>query len=210
MPNLATVADLEAELGRTLTAAESAKAPGLLASASARIRDYCRREFTAVANGTVELRPVGSCLRLPNTPVVGVDQVEQIGTAGTPDRVMAVTEWAFDGISLIELWPDLHRPDWPTVSGSYADTYRVTYDHGGTVPAFIVSKTVEVVLRHLLAPSPVSNLVQERIGQYAYQYGQGEGQQSPGAAVHLTEQDERDLVKAGYRRTAGTIAVRAI
>lgn len=208
MLNLATTDDLVAELGRPLTAAEAAKAPGLLASASTRIRGYCRREFTIAANGVVELRPIGSQIRLPNTPVTSVNQVEQIGTAGTPDRVMGVTEWAFDGINLIELWPAPCLNDWPTTAGSYANTYRVTYGGGGTVPVFIVGKTVEVVLRHLLTPTQVVGLVQERIGQYAYQYGQGPGQQSPGAAVRLTREDKDELAEAGYRPKAGTIQLR--
>lgn len=207
MPDLATIDDLEDELGRPLTADEAAKAPGLLASASARIRGYCRREFTTVTNGLIELRPVGSQLRLPNTPVVAVDQVEQIGTAGTTDRVMGATEWAFDGIDRIELWPAPYQDDWPTVSGTYANTYRVTYDSGGTVPAFIVSKTVEVVLRHLITPSPVAGLVQERIGQYGYMMQQDDG--TAGAAVRLTDADKADLRENGYRRTAATIQTRA-
>lgn len=210
MPDLATTADLVAELGRALTADEAAKAPGLLASASARIRAYCKREFTTVLNDVVVLRPVGALLRLPNTPVTAVDQVEMIGTAGTADRVMAAAEWAFDGVDTIELWPASYRQDWPTVSGTYANAYRVTYDHGaGVVPEFIVSKAVEVVLRHLITPSPVAGLVQERIGNYSYQYGQQAGSASPGAAVRLTEADRKDLREAGYRRTASTVQARA-
>lgn len=205
---LATIADLEKELGRSLTATETAKAPGLLASASARIRGFCRRQLTAVANDTVVLRPVGSLLRLPCTPVTAVDQVAMVGTAGTVDRVMTATEWAWDGIDTIELWPDPYRQDWPTASGTYADTYRVTYDHGaGTVPEYIVSKTVEIVLRHLITPSQVAGLVQERIGSYSYGYQQGTG--SPGAAVRLSKEDKQDLREAGYRRTAATIQARA-
>jgi hypothetical protein len=210
MPDLATTDDLEAMLGRDLTAAEAAKAPALLTSASAKIRTYCRRTFTEVEDDELVLRPIGTELRLPNKPVTEVAQVEQIGTAGSTDRVMSTSEWAFDGIDRIELWPC------PTVvagvapTATYANTYRVTYSHGeSTAPQVIIDKTVELVLRTLLAPTQTAGLVQERIGQYAYQYGQASGDQSPGATVRMTKEDKRELVEWGYRRTAGTIQTRA-
>jgi hypothetical protein len=95
-------------------------------------------------------------------------------------------------------------------TATYANTYRVTYSHGeSTAPQVIIDKTVELVLRTLLAPTQTAGLVQERIGQYAYQYGQASGDQSPGATVRMTKEDKRELVEWGYRRTAGTIQTRA-
>lgn len=209
-PPLATITDLVETLGRDLTAAELAKAPRLLSSASAKLRTYCRRTFTAVEDDELVLRPGGTELRLPNKPVVSVAQVEQIGTAGTGDRVMAASEWAFDGIDKIELWPCPAAVSGVAPTATYANTYRVTYSHGDTTAdQFIVDKTVELTLRTLLAPTPIQGLVQERIGQYAYQYGQASGDQSPGASVRLTKEDMRELAMAGYRRTAGTIHARA-
>lgn len=209
-PPLADVTDLVETLGRELTAAEAAKAPRLLASASAKIRAYCKRTFTAVEDAELVLRPVGTELRLPNRPVTEVAQVEQIGTTGSVDRVMSVAEWAFDGIDRIELWPCPTAVSGVLPTATYANTFRVTYSHGeSTADQFIVDKTVDMVLRTLLAPTQVAGLVQERIGQYSYQYGQASGDQSPGASVRMTRDDERELRMAGYRRSAGTIQTRA-
>lgn len=207
---LATVGDLEARLGRDLTATEAAKADAALADASAALRTYCRRHFTEVEDDEVILRPVGSSIRLPRRPVTAIAQLEQIGTAGTVDRVMAVGEWAFDGIDLIELWPSPYAYSGIAPTGQYANTYRVLYDHGNdVVPAFIVGMTCRLVFRSLLAPSPTEGLVSEHIGQYSYQYGQSAGSTSPGVAVRLTEEDKRELVQGGYRRAAGSIQLRA-
>lgn len=209
-PPLATITDLVETLGRELTATEAAKAPRLLASASAKLRAYCRRTFTAVEDGELVLRPVGTELRLPNKPVTEVAQVEQIGTAGSADRVMSASEWAFDGIDRIELWPCPAAVSGVLPTATYANTYRVVYSHGASVaPQVVVDKAVEMTLRTLLAPTPVAGLVQERIGQYAYQYGQSSGDQSPGASVRMTKDDKRELAEWGFRRTAGTIQTRA-
>lgn len=209
-PPLATITDLVETLGRDLTTEETAKAPRLLSSASAKLRGYCKRTFTAVEDDELVLRPVGSELRLPNRPVTEVAQVEQIGTAGSADRVMSASEWAFDGIDRIELWPCPTAVSGIAPTATYANTYRVTYSHGAaTADQFIVEKAVDLTLRTMLAPTPVAGLVSEHIGKYFYQYGQASGDQSPGATVRLTKEDKRDLAEAGYRRTAGTIQTRA-
>lgn len=205
---LATISDLILRAG-SLTDAQIARAPTLLADASALIRGHLRQTITAVVDDEVVLRPVGSQLRLPQRPVTAVEQVEMIGTGGTADRVMGVAEWQWDGADLINIWPC------PTVvtgvlpsSATYADTYRVTYSHGHAAsPADVVAVCCRMVLAVLLAPTLTQGLVQERIGQYSYQYGQAPGQASPGATPRLTEVDMRDLRR--YRRTAGTIQTRA-
>lgn len=206
-PALATITDLTETLGRDLTATEALRAPRLLASASTKVRSYCKQTFAAAEDDEIVLRPVGTTLRLPSRPVTAVTQVEQIGTGGTADRVMGVTEWHFDGIDQIELWPDPTCVTGVAPTGSYANTYRVTYDHNGAT-AFIVDMVVAVTLRTLLAPTLVAGLVSEHVGKYGYQYGQASGDQSPGATVKLTKDDKKELVEAGYRRTAGTIQTR--
>lgn len=209
-PPLASITDLVETLGRDLTEAETAKVPRLLSSASAKLRRYCKRTFTAVEDDELVLRPVGTELRLPNRPVTEVAQVEQIGTAGSTDRVMSISEWAFDGIDRIELWPCPTAVSGVLPTATYANTFRVTYSHGDVVAdQFIVDKAVELTLRTLLAPTQVAGLVAEHAGKYGYQYGQASGDQSPGATVRLTKEDKRDLAEAGYRRTAGTIQTRA-
>jgi len=205
---LASIANLVARLGRELTAAELARAPGLLASASTKLRGFCRRTFAAATDAEVVLRPIGLTLRLPNTPVVDISLVEMIGTAGTVDRAMSVGEWAFDGIDKIELWPDPQAISGIAPMGTYANTFRVTYDHGLEVPEFIADMCCDVTLRTLTSPTQVAGLVSERIGQYSYQYGQFGGGQSPGPSVILTSDDKKALREAGFRRSAGTVEVR--
>lgn len=210
MAALATAADLEARIGRTLTPVEQARADALLADASALIRSYTRQQFDQVAGDVIVLRPVGSHLRLPQRPVTAVTSVVALsGTNTIPDWTVPPGCWQWDGIDLVQVWPS-DRSVWVSlpevaydVSGP--DTYRVTYDHGyATVPADVVAVCCRMVLAALLAPTMTEGLVQERIGQYSYQYGQGTGQASPGATVRMTDAD-RDALQ-NYRRTAGTIA----
>lgn len=204
MPDLATIDDLEDRLGRSLTPTEAAKAPAALTDASNLLRGYTRRDFTSNTNEVQILRPVGNAITLPHKPVLAVDQVERIGTAGTADRLLAVTEWEFDGIDRITLClSTLHDS-----LGTYADAYRVQYDSGGTVPGFIVSRCCKMVFRAILAPTETEGLVQERIGQYSYQFGQAPGEASRGVVVELTKDDKQALADAGYRSRAGTIQLR--
>lgn len=204
MPDLATITDLEDALGRALTDAEAARAPALLGQASTKLRGFCRRQFDPVDGDELILRPVGAVLRLPNRPVSAVSQVAQMGHDGTVAQILTNgTDWSWAGLDEVELWPG-GPPPWSDLP----DRYQVVYDHGG-VPVFIRDKAVEMTLRTLLAPTMAQGLVQERIGQYAYQYGQFPGGQSPGPTVVMTEADERELRLAGYRPSAATIATRA-
>lgn len=202
---LATVADLEDRA--TLTDAQRARADALLRDASARIRGYCKQTFDLTLADEVVLRPVGTILRLPQRPVLAVAQIEQIGAAGTADRVMSASEWAWDGVDKIELWPDPHRYNGVVPgTGYYADTYRPRYDHGYAVtPDSLVALTCDMVLRVLLATTQVAGMRSETIGSYSYSLG-GDG--SPGTKVTLSEEDKRELRDAGYRRTATTVQLR--
>lgn len=206
---LAHIGDLVARLGRSLTAAEMLKAPAMLGDASDEIRGYCRRQFTAATNDELVIRPVGNTIKLPNRPVTSVDQVEVIGTGGTADLVLGVNNWEFDGIDRITVWAYPHPVTGAVPMGTYANTYRVIYDHGGSVPTPLVGRICKMVFRTLLAPTQTEGLVQERIGQYSYMYGQFPGGGSPGPTVELTKDDEAWLRKRGYRSGASTIQLRA-
>lgn len=202
---LATVADLEDRA--TLTDAQRTHAPALLRDASAKIRGYCKQTFDLTEDDEVVLRPVGTILRLPQRPVLAVTQVEQIGAAGTADRVMSAGEWAWDGVDKIELWPDPYRQQaLPAGTGYYTDTYRPRYDHGYAVtPDNLVALTCDMVLRVLLATTQVAGLRSETIGSYSYSLA-GDG--ALGTKVTLTEDDKKELRDAGYRRTATTVQLR--
>lgn len=205
---LAHIGHLVARLGRALTPAEKLRAPAMLADASDEIRSYCRRQFTPATNDELVIRPVGNTITLPNRPVTSVDQVEVIGTGGTADLTLGVNNWEFDGIDRITLWayPCVITGAAPT--GTYANTYRITYDHGGDVPTPIVGRICKMVFRSMLAPTMTEGLVQERIGQYSYMYGQFPGGGSPGPTVELTKDDKAWLRERGYRSGASTIQLR--
>lgn len=207
--DLASTADVEGLLGRSLTDAEKLRVGGLLSSASTKLRAYCKRSFTEVADDSVVLRPIGTVLHLPNK-ATSVTSVTQIGTGGTADRVLSTLEWAWDGLDRIDTWPLWPCPPASVPpTGTYANTYRVVYDHSsGGVPDFIRDMCVDMTQDALLAPSQTTRVNSERIGSYSYQMGQG-GSGSPGAAVRLTNEQKRDLAEAGYRRRAGSTQMSA-
>lgn len=205
---LALIADLEARLGRAITApAEVAQANAFLEDASGKVVSYCRQDFALVSGDEVVLRPVGSLLRLPQRPVVAVTSVTAIGCDGQADFPLAGYCW--DGSDLIDLsgWSGavINLPEW-WGDGDGADSYRVVYDHGyAVIPAEVVAVVCAMVLRVLSSPSPVEGIVTEKIGQYSYGLQQGAG--ANGLAVRMTEDDKTALTR--HRRTATTIAVSA-
>ncbi len=212
MASLATVADLEARIGRSLTTTEEARADALLADASALIRGYTKQDFEQVEDDVVELPVAGAFIRLPQRPVTAVSSVVALGYAPVPDLTLPEGTWGWDGIDQVEIYP-VASDVWVSLPETLYDTggpgtYRITYDHGyATIPADVVAVCCRMVLAVLLAPTMTEGLVQERIGQYSYQYGQAPGQASPGATVRLGD-DDRDVLSR-YKRTSGTIAVRA-
>lgn len=211
LQDLASTGDLVKILGRALTTDEAAKAPGKLASASTKLRGYCKRSFTEVTGDTITLRPIGTVLHLPNK-ASAVTSVTQIGTAGTADRVLSTSEWAWDGLDQIEIfpwWPTAPAPGVP-VTGAYANTYRVVYDHdAGGVPDLIRDMCADMALDAVMAPTETTRVNSERIGSYSYQMSQN-GSGSSGAAVRLTKEQKDDLAAAGYRKRAGTTQLRAV
>lgn len=204
---LATIRDIEEIIGRELTAAEAAKAPGLLRSASTRIRAFCRQQFDRVDDDTVVLRPTGGVLRLPQRPVLDVTAVVAVGSNGLPD--LPVPGWTWDGRDTVDLTgiataTFVALPSWWDDTDRVTTAYRVTYSHGyDTTPDLIVDICRDAALRALNSPSPVEGVTQTTIGQFSEQFQQAEG--SPGVAVRLSPADRKDLVDNGYRRTAGTI-----
>lgn len=217
---LATPGDLEARLGRPLSADEAARAVALLADASALVRSYTRRTFTFVADDAALLRPVGNLLRIPQTPVLAVYSLTaRLGTVppvvnegDPPPRMPCVLVppglWTFDGIDTINVhrhhswW--LNAPEaWDWHHG--VDTYTVCYSHGyTTVPADVLAVVCSIALRVLLSPSMSSGMVSERIGAYSYQLGQTPG--ISGATAMLTAGDKELLAR--YRVKATTVQLR--
>lgn len=209
MADLATLTDVTDRSPRTLTSAEQTRAGVLLGDASALVRTYTKRRFEAVSGATAILRPNGAFLVLPPVPITAVSEVRGIDADGTPGSV--ITGWAFDGIDRIDITGvgfGFLDPWWPWPNGPEA--FQVTYDYDETgVPDDVVRIVCGMVLRVILAPSPVEGMSAERVGQYSYQMSQQVNGGSAGPTVRLTEQDKQDLREAGYGpRPAGSIQVR--
>lgn len=202
---LATIADLEARLGRKITTpTEITQANAFLDDASAKVSAYTRQEFALIEDDEVVLRPVGTLLRLPERPAVAITSVHAIGCDG---QELQLAGYCWDGSDLIDLagWSGavINLPEWWD-GGDGADSYRVVYDHGyDVIPPAVVAVVAGMVLRVLSSPSPVEGMVTEKIGQYSYGLQQGAG--ANGLTVRLTDDDKAALSR--YRRTATTIAV---
>jgi hypothetical protein len=211
LDSLASITDLEDRLGRSLTDDEARQAETLLRDASAKIRAYTRQTFDHVVDDVATLRPIGTKLTLPQRPVLAVSSVAAIsGYDGVPH--VTLSGWQFDGIDTIDVYGlssvILNLPEWWSDLDGGPGTYRVIYDHGyATTPDDIVAKACELVTRVLTSPSQAEGMGSERAGPFGYSMAPGAG--SAGASVRLTKQDRDDLAEGGYRRTAGTVQLRA-
>lgn len=208
MVALADVTDLEARLGRPLTAEEQARAGALLEDASAAVRTYTGQHFMRVDDETVVVRAQQGEIRLPQRPVIDVTEVVAIGAGGAPD--VPVVGWQWDGLDVVRAVADspiINLPElWHEESdGSYPGTYRVTYSHGpAQVPRVVVAVVARMVLRTLTAPTVAGGVTGETIGPYTYRTD-GSG---VGTAVVMADEDRRMLADAGYRRMSGLSMVR--
>lgn len=210
MASLATVEDLELRLGTTFTEEQRPRIQQLLNDASALVRSYTRQTFNYVEDEVIILRPIGSTVRLPQTPVISIANIKAIsGYPGLPDFTLAA--WVFDGIDKIKLWSDIDQvvnyPQW-WYDNAGANTYQVTYSHGyigsegeSGIPDDIIAVVCGMVIRVVTSPSQVGGMVSERIGQYFYQLQQNQG--AAGASVRLNADDKSSL--SAYRRSSSTI-----
>lgn len=204
MADLAAVADLEARLGRDLTAAEAARAEALLADASALVRSYTRQTFDLVEDDEAVLRGQGGLIHLPQRPVVDVTAVVAVGGSDLlPD--VALTDWVWDELDQVRVGGGDYVINLPEVwwdDDGYPGTYRVTYSHGyAAVPADVVRVVCAIVLRTLTSPAVAGGVTGESIGPYSYRLDAPGG----GLSVTLTQADKDDL--ADYRTTLGQIKV---
>lgn len=163
MAALATEADLEARLGRSLTAEELTQAIALLDDASATVRVYTGRNFEA-AEVTQRLRVVDGKVRLPQSPVTAVESVESVeGTA--VDFTWHHGSTIYLNAGVLDAWEYEGRTRTPT----YVD---VTYTAGSaTIPDAIVAVVCSIAKRALEVPAASSGLTSESVGNYSYSVG---------------------------------------
>lgn len=147
---LATIADVEARLGRDLTVAETAKATAYLEDASALFVARAQQEFE-VSESRVRLFPNDGIVRLFQRPVISVISVEDLN--GNP------VDYTWDGFqTLYDVW-------------SYQPVI-VEYEHGSAdIPADVVAVVAGMVARTLsISPEAAAGVQQQTAGPFSQSY----------------------------------------
>lgn len=147
---LATIADVEARLGRSLTAAEYSKAAAYLDDASALFIQRAVQKFE-VGESTVRLFPKDGIVRLVQRPVIEVSEVKDI-----------------DGVEIDFTW-DGHQSLYDL--GAYTPV-TVTYSHGSAdIPADVVAVVAGMVARTLsISPDAAAGVQQQTVGPFSQSY----------------------------------------
>ncbi|MFJ3793896.1 hypothetical protein [Kitasatospora sp. NPDC090091] len=204
LPPLATQADLEAALQRTLDPTQAAAA---LRRASARVRAYTRQELTFHAQDTVEIPGGGRQLLLPQRPLLVDDTnpltvTELFGVTGTEFTCVEGRDYTRLGSKLTRaeaFWAQTRLMGWPWArpQGIWADRVRLTYSHGyATVPDDIVDIVVDLASMTMTNPQ---GLRSEAIDDYSRTFAS----ETIGAGS-LTADHKRTL--NAYRATAFSVA----
>lgn len=196
MAALATVADLEARLGRSLDAAESIRAAALLDGTSARVRTYTGQQFDLVVDDAQRLRVRRGQVRLPQRPVVAVASV-----ADTDANDVEFTWHAGDVVHL-DAFGSVPRFDLEPYRGNGPMWVDVTYTHGyATAPDDVVEVVCSIVLRAFGSDPSASGITQESVEGYSYSLG------AAGAAGAVGMLNDERAALDVYRRKGGTIRV---
>ena len=184
-PQLATIEDVQAIIGRPLTSDQVTAANRLLDMASGMVRRYTRQNITVVTNDVITLPGNwGNTLLLPQRPVTSVSSVVMNGAT------MPNTQWKLvDGNLFLgtgAFMPDYGSTIWggsalwgPAGSNqgpqAIGNTWQgptaqitVTYTHGfSEVPQDIVNEVAGMVALQLNAEVGIN---MEQIGSYKVQY----------------------------------------
>lgn len=134
MTTLAASEDVEAVLGRTLTADESARIGAILDAASAAVREATGRKYEA-GTYTVTRKARGGKLRLDDPATV--TEIVEVGCDGSES---AVTGYTLRGDTVYGL--------------GCAGWVEVTYTTAGDVPADLVSTVASMAARDLTNETP--------------------------------------------------------
>jgi hypothetical protein len=195
---LVTVTDVTDRLPSTVMVEEK-RVAALIADASAAARRISKQEFT-IRQSTVGIRPIGYKLRLPQSPVISVDEI----SIRLPNSLTTVTipgwywdgsdeVWLTDGGSIINLAEELlFVLQWQT------PTCLTTYTHGYTeVPDDVVGVVCSMVNRIITAPG-LGGVISESVGEYSYRLSDAAAQGTMG----LTEAETKILRSYIPRKTS--------
>lgn len=187
LPPLASQADLEDALQRTLDPAQAASA---LRRASGRVRKHCRQELSFHAQDTVTLPGGGRLLQLPQRPLVvdGDNPLTIIELFGISDVEMEALEgrdFSRVGTRLTRgqsYWAPTRLMGWPWMrpQGIWAERVRVTYSHGyQEIPDDLLDVVVDIAAMTMTNPM---GLRSEAIDDYSRTFASetiGSGTLSP-------------------------------
>jgi hypothetical protein len=215
LPALATLDDVAAVVGRTLTPTETTNATRLLSMASGMVRRYTRQTITQVVDDVITLPGSwGQTLTLPNRPVQSVSSV--VFNGGT----MPNTKWKLIGDDLFlgtgAFMPDYGSQLWggnalwgpagstvgPQATGATFQgpqaSLEITYTHGyAEVPWDIINEVAGMVAMQLSTEVGISS---EQVGGYKVSYDRA---QSGG----MTLPAETKSVLNFYRKRATTSSI---
>ena len=206
LPSLATVAELEAALQRSV---DSTQADLALRRASARVRRYTMQDITFVADDTIVLPGGDRVLRLPQYPLVVDDDhpltvVEVADFSGIEWNAIEDRDYSRLGNELTRGYPwqaptRLMGWPWNRAQGVWAPKVRVTYSHGyAEVPDDILDVVLDLATMNMSNPE---NLRSVAIDDYSRTFAS----ETIGGA-RLSRQHKEDL--RPYRRPAFSVAPR--
>lgn len=161
--------DVTSRLGRSLSGSEGLRLPGLIADASAKVRNFTGQEITQrESTDRIRVTARDGHIRLPQYPVSAVASVTSVeSSAGIP--------FFWDGISL---WGWGRYPQSNIEAPFYNRSRRhgivvdVTYTHGyDTVPDDIVGVVCNIVTRAIGAVPDQSGITNESFEGYSYTLG---------------------------------------
>lgn len=184
--SLATTDDLEARLGRDLTADELARSAAVLSDVSDSVILYTGQKFERDTY-LLRTRVKRGFVRLPQRPVHDVDAVT--------DRFENDVAFTFDGIDRVYI--DCYRSGCAPIQ-----VVDITYDAGpDAVPAAIVGVACSIALRTLGTDPTEAAKTREAIDGYSYSIGSAGGAGSYGLLP-----DEYRILRS-YRRVGGSMRV---
>jgi hypothetical protein len=204
LPPLASVTAITDGLPSSVSV-EDKRVRTLIADASAAIRRYTGRPF-AVQQAIQRIRPIGYRIKLPQRPVISVDDIA-IKLPGN-DSLVTIPGWYWDGSS--EVWltdgSSIINLSEEIISALLwqTPTCYVTYTFGDEeVPDDVVSVIRTMVSRVITAPN-VGGVITESVGEYSYRLSDAAAQ-----GVLAFTQAEKDILDDYRIKKSSTVELRS-
>ncbi len=199
LPPLFEVSDVTDRLPSSVNV-EPVRIRALITDASSTIRRYTKQDFTR-GQTTQGIRPVGNKIKLPQRPVLSVDNIAVRLPNSLTESV--IPGWYWDGSSQ-EIWLAeggtiinlaeelLFALEWQT------PTCLVTYTHGyDTVPLDVIGVGCSMVSRIITAPG-LGGVISESVGEYSYRLSDAAAQ----GPLALTDAEKKILDDYRPRRSS--------